>query len=400
MSEFDQDRRVAGLLVAAADATAPHIRPRGVGAVVRTVRKRRTRKVAGVSALALLAVFAPLTVLGLTDRHAPDTPVGSRPPTSAAPSASVSPPAASPSGPAAPDGRLPASQLRNATLRIPAWPKGFSEDCPTGSVTFRDGRDKARDLDVLQGDPVYVDVDHDGAQETVVLVACSPQGTTYQVLALDRDAAGRIVTVGRIVGSAGNTGTQGSDIMTIWAVKAGANGQVRVDVGEYYPCCDALQASQHQWRTYGWNGKRFAQTGGPTEFGPNPKVTDLVVTADPLTMTRQENGSWTGTLRVRIHNAAAFRVPGQVQFALTVDATWRAQPGTECHFTPGESPLRCRLPSLAPGADRVLTIQLTAPPGPLGTRCEVGAYSVVDAYGHGYPDVKENGPTKVQVVEG
>ncbi|MER7279818.1 hypothetical protein ABT369_35800 [Dactylosporangium sp. NPDC000244] len=72
----------------------------------------------------------------------------------------------------------------------------------------------------LEGDPAYVDVDHDGAQETIMLLSCSPQGSDYKVLAFDRDATGKIVTLGQVVGSAGSEGKQGADIETIWAVQA------------------------------------------------------------------------------------------------------------------------------------------------------------------------------------
>jgi len=117
-------------------------------------------------------------------------------------------------------------------------------------------------------------------------------------------------------------------------------------------------------------------------------------------MTKQSDGSWAGSLRVTIHNAATFATPGKLRFALSIHASWQAQPGTECSFTPGESPLACTLPSIGVGADRVLTIQLTAPSGPLNTRCTVYAYAV-DAQGLGYPDHKPGGlSATVQVVEG
>jgi hypothetical protein len=393
MSEFEQDPQVAGLLLSAADEAATYIRPRGVDTVVRTVRRRRATTM-GAAAVVLAAVVTPLTVLGLTGRHAPNTPTGNDPSTSASASPSDSA-SSSLSGPAGPDGRIPADQLRNSTLNIPAWPNGFADSCPTGPVKFTGGKAGQDGRESLQGDPVYVDADRDGAAETVILVACGTQGTDYQVVALDREATGKIVTLGRVVGSAGNTGKAGSDIMTIWAIEPGDNGQVRVDVGEYRPCCEAVQASQHQWRVYGWNGSRFTQTGGPTAFGPNPNVTDLVITADSLTMTRQDDGSWAGTLRVTIHNAASFTTPGSLRFYLGIDATWQAQPGPECRFTPGETPLNCSLPSLAAGASKVLTVRLHAPAGPLSTRCDVLASSA------GYPDRKPDGASAtVRVIEG
>jgi hypothetical protein len=402
MYDNERDPRVADLLTGAADEAATYIQPRGVDAVVRTVHRRRVRTIGVVTAVVVAAVVAPLTVVSLTGRPAPAT-TGDHPSPSASPSASPSPaspsPTDSPGASGAPNGRIPADQLRNATLRIPAWPKGFDDSCPTGTVKFSGGKAGQGGIAALQGDPVYVDVDHDGAQETVVLVVCSPQGSDYQVLALDRDTSGGIVTLGKVVGSAGNTGKQGTDIMTVWSVAAGDNGQVRVDVGEYRPCCESAQASQHQWRAYGWDGTRFTQTGGPTTFGPNPNVTDLTVTADPLTMTKQGDGSWAGTLRVTIHNAAKFPVPGRLRFALDLDPAWVAQPDADCHFTPGEQPLSCTVPGIAAGTDRVLTIQLTAPAGPLATRCDVYA-GAVTADGLGYPDRKPRVSATVPVTAG
>jgi hypothetical protein len=103
---------------------------------------------------------------------------------------------------------------------------------------------------------------------------------------------------------------------------------------------------------------------------------------------------------VTIHNASTFATPGRLLFSLGMDASWQPHPGTECRFTPGEAPLSCPLPSLGAGADRVLTIQLTAPAGPLSTRCTVYA-SAVDANRAGYPDRKPGGVSAtVKVVEG
>lgn len=404
MADVD-DRLLAHAFADFRDDLTPHVKPAGVAAAHDTVHRRHRVRMIAATTLATLFVAAPVAVYAASsdDSHGPPAVTGGSP---SATSGDVSaPPSAGPSaqpsatGSAAPDGRISKADLSTATLHIPAWPHGFDDSCPTGTVKFTGGK-AGQGIEALQGDPVYVDVDHDGVQETVVLVSCSPQGSDYQVLALDRDTTGKIVTLGKVVGSAGNTGKEGTDIMTIWAIEAAGNGQVRVDVGEYRPCCTAAQASQHQWRTYGWNGNQFAQTGGPTAFGPNPKVTDLSITADRLTMTKQGDGSWAGTLRVTIHNAAAFAVPGKLNFMLDVDASWQVQPDPDCHFTPGESPLSCTVPSIGKGADRVLTIRFTAPAGPLSTRCTVYA-GAVDATGAGYPDRKPGGVTAtVQVVEG
>lgn len=404
MADFD-DQLLAGAFAAFRDEVAPHVRPAGTAAAQETVHRRHRVRIIGATTLAALVVAAPVAAYAAIggDSHGPPAVPGDSP---SATSTDVTDPASSePSAPPtetmspAPDGRISKADLGKSRLDIPAWPKGFDDSCPTGSVEFTDGK-AGNGIEALQGDPVYVDVDHDGAQETVVLVSCSPQGSDYQVVALDRDTTGRIVTLGKVVGSAGNAGKEGSDIMTIWAVQAGDNGQVRVDVGEYRPCCEAMQASQHQWRAYGWNGNQFTQTGGPTAFGPNPNVTDLAITADRLTMTKQGDGSWAGTLRVTIHNAATFATPGQLRFVLGIDGSWQAQPGSECVFTSGQYPLVCTLPSIGAGANRVLTIQLTASAGPLNTRC-TGYVTAVDANGAGYPDRKSGGVSAtVQVVEG
>jgi hypothetical protein len=403
VADFD-DHLLASAFADFRDEVAPQVKPAGTARARDTVHRRHRARMIAATTLAALVVAVPVVAYAASgdDSHGPPAVTGDSPSATSSEGATPPEPSASPSGTvsAPPDGRISRAVLNQATLVIPAWPKGFDADCPTGTVKFTDGK-AGRGIQALLGDPVYVDVDHDGAQETVVLVSCSPQGSDYQVVALDRDATGKVVTVGKVVGSAGSTGKEGSDIMTIWAIEAGDNGQVRVDVGEYRPCCSAAQASQHQWRTYGWNGDRFTQTGGPTAFGPNPNVTDLSITADRLTMTRQGDGSWAGTLRVSIHNAAGFATPGRLWFALSIDASWQAQPGTECRFTPDEKPLSCTLPSLGARGDRVLTIRLTAPAGPLTTQCTVYINAITADGTAGYPDRKQGGVSATaQVVEG
>ncbi|MEV8515064.1 hypothetical protein [Dactylosporangium sp. NPDC051484] len=409
MADFD-DRFLASAFAEFRNEVEPHVKPAGTAAAHDTVHRRHRVRMITATALAALAVAVPVAAYAAVtgDPHGPPAVTGNSP--SDPPSPTFSDPA--PPGPsvapsnvvsAAPDGRISKADLRNATLNIPAWPKGFDEICPTGKVKFSAGKAGTNGLEALQGDPVYVDVDHDGAQETVILVSCSPQGSDYQVVALDRDTTGKIVTLGKVVGSAGNTGTERLDIMTIWAIAAGDNGQVRVDVGEYRPCCSMAQASQHQWRTYGWNGNRFTQTGGPTTFLPNSNITDLVITADRPTMTKQSDGSWTGTLRVTIHNTAKFATPGKMRFSIRLDNGWGAQLGTECRDVINDDPLGCTLPSLAAGANRVLTIQLTAGSAfasLANSRCDVYT-GAVDANGADYPDRNwsDNAAT-VQVIEG
>ena len=398
MADIDQDPRVAELLNAASQEATRFIHPEGEQAVRTTVRRRRRNRAIGAGVVAALVLIGgPVAAIGLARSHAPaDTPADT---TTSSPTATPSPSTSSlrsSAPPSVPDGKIGASTLRNATLTIPAWPaKGFDTSCPKGKVHFSNGRSG---LLSLEGSPVYQDIDSDGAPETVSLVSCNPQGSDYQVLAFDRDATGKIVTLGQVVASAGTAGHRG-DILKIWGVEAGDNGQVRVDVGDYRPCCDQAQASQHQWRTYGWNGTAFTQTGGPVSFGANPKVTDLSATGKGLTMTKQADGTWRGTLSVTVRNAAAFGTPGPVRLMIGVPGTWTATPSGCTLPTYGSQPIECTLPAVAKHAGRTVTLTLTAPAGDLDARCELWVASV-DPHGASYPDVNpDKGATNVPVTK-
>ncbi|MFI5915675.1 hypothetical protein [Dactylosporangium sp. NPDC051541] len=400
MADFD-DELLTGAFAEFRNEVAPHIKPAGTVAARETVHRRHRVKMLAATTLAVLAIAAPVVAYAAVsgDPHGPPnmTAESASPTPSEAPvppSAEPSTPATTASSPAAPDGRISQADLNKATLDIPDWPGGQDAQqlCPDGKVKLTDKPDILR----LIGDPVYVDIDHDGAQETVALLRCTPQGADFQVLAFDRDAGGKIVTLGRVVASLGLSGREGTDIMTIWAVAAGDNGQVRVDVGEYRPCCGMAQASQHQWRTYGWNGTRFTQTGGPATFGANPLVTDLVITADKVTMTKAADGSRTGTMKVKLHNAAKFATPGRLQFSLRIDPAYQTDAGADCQLGTEDS-RSCWLSGLAAGADRIITIKLALSSGQL-TACGIYANAVSDGDG-AYPSRKQDGELTVQIVD-
>ncbi|GAA4259069.1 hypothetical protein GCM10022255_082280 [Dactylosporangium darangshiense] len=401
MPDFDNDDLLSSAFAEFRGEASSYVKPAGTAAARATVQHRRKVRTIAASAIAALAIATPVAAYaaaGSDSNGPPATPEAS---TSAVETPSpTAPSTAASSTAAAPDGRISKADLGNATLSIPSWPKGFDAGCPTGPVKLSGGKAGSTGSFRLEGDPVYVDVDHDGAQETVMLLSCSPQGSDYKVLVFDRDTAGAIVTLGQVVGSAGSEGRQGTDIETIWQVQAGDGGQVRVDVGEYRPCCDMAQASQHQWRTYGWNGTAFAQTGGPTAFGPNPNITDVTVAAGKLTMTATGSGTWAGTLTVTVHNNAQFATPGKLRIAFGVPDTWTVQAVSGCTIQPDELPVPCLSGSIPAGGSKVFTLKVTAPAAPQQSEGSVYS-SAQDDQGRGYPFRNNNvAPAKFQIVQG
>ncbi|MGI5246037.1 hypothetical protein [Dactylosporangium sp. CA-139066] len=400
MPDFDNDDLLTSAFADFRSEVSAYVKPAGSAVARATVQHRHKVRTIAASTIAALAIATPVVAYAAAGSDSNGPPV--------TPGASVSAveTTTSPAAPAtgsptasAPDGRISKTDLGNATLTVPSWPKGFDDGCPKGSVKFSGGKAGSNAILKLQGDPVYVDVDHDGAQETVMLLSCSPQGDDYKVLAFDRDAGGKIVTLGQVVASAGNTGKQGTDIETIWQVQAGDDGQVKVDVGEYRPCCEMAQASQHQWRTYGWNGTAFTQTGGPTAFGPNPNITDVTVTADKLTMTATGSGTWAGTVKVTVHNNAQFATPGKLRIALGVPDTWTIQAISGCTIQQNELPVPCLSGSIPAGGSKVFTIKVTAPAAPQQTEGSVWA-TAQDDKGAGYPGRNDAAPAKFQIVQG
>jgi len=285
--------------------------------------------------------------------------------------------------PTATDGRISLTELNNATLQIPAWPSGDEGSCAHGAVKFTKG---AHDAIRLHGQPVYSDVDHDGVQETAILVGCHPQWSDYQVLAFERNAAGKIVSRGQVLRS-GPPGRPGKDIMQIWQIAGAPNGDIRADVGEYRPCCMAASdSSQHQWRTYGLRDKAWKQTGGPTVFGQNPHVTDLVVTGQQVVMKQDSKKIWRGILTVTVRNAG----PTMVKYT-GIDIVAGSPHGTtgweHCGSKPNGEPdltTTCTYGGIAPGRSMTLRYGLYSVKAPTPTiRVDVTS---LNANRQGYPD--------------
>ncbi|WP_433648962.1 hypothetical protein ACQP2C_18590 [Micromonospora zamorensis] len=327
----------------------------GPAAVRRTVRGRNRRRwgATATTALALLGGSA----IGYAAMSGPDHRPGPVEPT---PSVSVSPtptptPTPSPSvttgGPASavPDGRISRAQLLGASVTLPAWQAG--RGCPTSAVRISgDDREGVNWLVALD----HGDVDGDDAVETVALVQCV-LGTKgpMQVVAFDRDKAGKVVTLGRVVA------TTIDKPQWLFALDVLGDGTVRVQVGDIAPGGGwAAKWSQRQWRGYRWKDDAFAQVSGPTSFGPNPNLADVSVTTGDLVLRVADDGSRTGTATVRIRNRGTTPV-AHVVLRLGVPAVVRADvDGWEtCSGVPESvDPIICRLGELAAGAEMRLDL--------------------------------------------
>jgi hypothetical protein len=118
----------------------------------------------------------------------------------AAPAASTTAPAAS----ATADSLLQRSDLGGVVLDIPAWgyiQPGFA--CDTGKVTLSALRPDLNRHSVVA--VAHTNLDGDPALETAALLFCDygsnglMTGLSYQVVAFERNSAGKIVTIGQVM---------------------------------------------------------------------------------------------------------------------------------------------------------------------------------------------------------
>ncbi|MFI7428449.1 hypothetical protein ACIBPB_15805 [Micromonospora sp. NPDC049836] len=366
MSEFE-DVLVSAEFAAFRQTYAPDLRPAGPAAVRQTVRRRRRRAAVATAAAMVLAVAIPVAANATLHARRPPAPAqsvqpspsGSTPSPSANPSATPS--TASPT-PAAPDGRISRAQLLAARLDLAPWPPDIvPKSCITRDVRLPAGPD-AGDVGVprLLGNPEYGDVDGDGAAETVVLVGCRyGEASAKQLLAFDRDARRRIVTLGRVVGT-----RKGMDDITDFAVHS--DGTVRARVADIQPCCSTPEwSAQRQWRTYSWTGDGFDQIAGPTRFGPDPRLTDLTLTAGDLIVAAADAaGDRYATVTVTATNKGPVDVPA---LGFTEYYTVGEPAGGDlarCRMTSMAGAAVCALDGLPAGRSRTYTFRFRFDPVP------------------------------------
>lgn len=293
-------------------ALLPQVTPAGPAAVRTTVRRRRRIAVTTAAAVAVALIVGPVAGYAALNRGpAPPPPASVTSPTPTdSPSPSVSP-SASPTQsasatPAAPDGRISRATLLKAKLNLPDWQADAPAWCTTNGVRLRDMANASAQKAPTLMTTVYADADGDGAQETVAILGCLlGEAAAQQVVVFDRDQQGHIVILGQVTSTEEGAAASGG-IEWITDLRTATPGSVQVQVADLQPCCDTPEAwAQKQWRTYGWTGLHFTQTGGPTTFGPNPLFTDLGITAsDVVFSTRPDDTSWRhATMTVTIRNA-------------------------------------------------------------------------------------------------
>ncbi len=198
------------------------------------------------------------------------------------------------------DGRITIDQLIAHRVTIPAaWPSSM---CPTGlQVLHRGSMAKVNhdsNADLLHVyKVVYTNLDTDRSLETAALVTCQfGEAATGQVIAFDRNAAGRIVTKGTIASG------------VIWSLSARSDGGVTVDISDMEACCSTPKAVElHQTRSYAYRSGRFVQVAGPSTFVPHTQRIDLAIRIDSVTWSARANGRRTGTITVTITNNSTVR---------------------------------------------------------------------------------------------
>ncbi|MFC4146339.1 hypothetical protein ACFO0M_08740 [Micromonospora mangrovi] len=244
----------------------PTVHPAGPGLVRETVRRRRRRSATAAAAVAVCTLAVPVAGWAAVGRHpvAPPAPVGTLPPEptpTGTPEASATPaPSVSATGAQA---RISRADLLAATVDLPDWPAGAP--CASGPTRLIDPKGRPGDAILSGFVGGYGDVDSDGVAEPVALIRCLVTEGAYpeQVVAFDRDAAGRVVVLGQVFRS------DATKPESLFSLSVHPDGLVRVEVTDVVRTDASVPDETHrQWRGYRWNGTRFAQTDGPSSFTP------------------------------------------------------------------------------------------------------------------------------------
>jgi hypothetical protein len=340
-------------------AAAAHVVPLGADAVRTTVRRRRLGRAMLAGAVVAAVLVGSASAMALTVRRSPAPPTATAPPSPSVgptPSVEVSP---TPSSVAA---RAPVTdvEVRDATLTVtPLVP-----NCPAARVDFQAGVAPPGSVPDQVGvwrihKTVPANLDGDPADEIAVLIDCRiGKGEGFEVVAVERDAAGQISTLGTVVV------TEDGEFEEILDLERAEPAGVRVKVGNLHRCCvDVPERLQQQWRVYGWDGGRYAQIAGPSTFPPNPRLADLTVTVKPLVfgpvVYDESHDGWRyGRLSVTIRNNGPFPSPAQlISLTLQDDILPGADGWDACEEADKAQGRWCRRGALGPGQSYTLSLE-------------------------------------------
>jgi hypothetical protein len=202
-----------------------------------------------------------------------------------------------------------------------------------------------------------LDVDHDGATETVAIIRCLPGPT--QVIAIKAHRAGGLSTLARV------TRSNVSDAQDTVGVSPAPNGRVAVKVGDIGICCQTPRAERiTQVRTFAYQDGAFHQTAGPTTFNADTSYANVTATAPTVVFTDTQGsaGTWIGTLTVTVTNHGPHPASSLTVLIGTPPATrYGKAPGSWGRCQPlgaDKSPYLCRIGSLGAGSSATLTLPL------------------------------------------
>ncbi|MEU4644321.1 hypothetical protein [Micromonospora sp. NPDC023814] len=273
MSEHDDVQLIDDAFDQLTADLGPTVRPPG-GVRETVARRRRTRVTTATVAAGLVAVLPVAAFMG-TGRGQPGpdpATVGASTDTTgmpSAPSASATPsPSASPSRPVPARGGGPVTlaELTAAPVAVPGWPWTG----PSGA-TCADGLVRLASSAKVSGARVGVvelrqaDLDGDAELETAALLRCGHGAE--QVVAFDRDAAGRVATLGQVVATT-------AEMPAIVDIGPRPRGGLTATVADSRAAVD----QQRQERQYAWNGDGYGQVGGDTSFPVKQRPVDLGLT--------------------------------------------------------------------------------------------------------------------------
>ncbi|WP_422770942.1 hypothetical protein ACN28C_30540 [Plantactinospora sp. WMMC1484] len=267
------------------------------GTVRATVRHRRRVRLGTLSVLAAIVVAIPIAALAANpqgDNPPPDPAVSDRPsptaPVTPTPGASASRSSPTPAPPV--DGRITLRELGRTEVEIPPFRTSACPDTRVKLPAKESGAMYARWVEKV----VHTNLDGDSALETAALLLCrAGEAPDSQVVGFDRDASGKIRTLGLIVGQ--------EEMLNIRDIGVRPGGGIVADVTDMIACCGVpASRERRQQREYGWDGTRFTQVGGATIWGDPRFVTDLEVLVSDVVLGPVTDGKRFGSATVTVRN--------------------------------------------------------------------------------------------------